>query len=142
MGHALTISNFPTPGSTFYGLTMGSNIQISNLETPSNLMATPGNRQVTLSWTAPSDAGSSAVDHYIVYQNGIDVSHPTTTSATITGLTNGQRYPFTVGAHNSGGVSAHSSSQTISPKEASSIPGATTSNSALTSALLCRIPPS
>ncbi len=94
---------------------------------PSNLVVTPGDGQVTLSWTAPSNAGGSAIDYYIVYQNGVDVSHPTTTSATIAGLTNGQNYIFTVGAHNSRGAGTQSSSQTISPKAGSSSNGATTS---------------
>ena len=94
---------------------------------PTGLNATPGDGYVSLSWTIPSSIDNGSIDYYIVYQNGVDVSHPTTTSTTITGLTNGHSYTFAVVGHNPLGVSAQSSSQTISPKAESSSPGATTS---------------
>jgi parallel beta-helix repeat protein len=89
---------------------------------PADLVATAGDGKVTLSWSAPSD--SSSIDYYIVYQNGVDVSHTSVTSATITGLTNGENYSFTVAAHNSGGVGTMSPSRAISPSAAGN--GATT----------------
>ena len=80
---------------------------------PTNLIITPGNNTVELSWTAPS--GSSDIDYYIVYLDGVDVSHTSATSATITGLTNGENYSLAVAAHNSGGVGIQSPAQTVSP---------------------------
>ncbi len=80
---------------------------------PTNLIVTPGNNMVALSWMAPS--GSSDIDYYIVYLNGTDVNHTYVTSATITGLTNGENYSFAVAAHNSGGVGNQSPTQTVSP---------------------------
>ncbi len=114
-GHAYAASNFPEPGTNFYGLTMGSNIPLTILGNPTDVIATPGNGTVTLSWMAPSNAGGSAIDYYIVYQDGDDVKHITNTSTTITGLTNGQNYSFAIAAHNSGGVGTLSPIQNISP---------------------------
>ncbi len=76
---------------------------------PLRLAATPGSGQASLSWSAPSSNGGVAIDYYIVYQNGTDVRHPAVTSVTITGLTNGQSYGFTVAAHNSVGIGPLSS---------------------------------
>ncbi len=80
---------------------------------PANLITAPGNNMVALSWTAPS--GSSDIDYYIVYLDGVDVSHTSATSATITGLTNGDNYSIAVAAHNSGGVGILSPPQIVSP---------------------------
>jgi chitodextrinase len=66
-----------------------------------------------LSWTAPS--GDSSIDHYVVYQNGIDVIHTSATSVTITGLNNEENYSFAVAAHNTGGVGILSAAKNISP---------------------------
>jgi parallel beta-helix repeat protein len=90
---------------------------------PIGLVATPGNGQVSISWSAPSSNGGAIIDYYIVYQNGTDVRHPSGTSVTITGLTNGQDYGFTVAAHNSAGIGSLSSGITASPYQAPTIPG-------------------
>ncbi len=77
-----------------------------------NLSATPGNGQVTLSWSPPfSDGGSSLTGYQYQYRPGgtgwTDVS---ATSATVSGLTNGTAYTFEVRAVN--GVGAGAVSQT------------------------------
>ena len=70
---------------------------------PTLLTASPGNGQISLSWTAPA-TGGSAIDYYIIYQDGVDVKHvPTGTSTTIVALSNGESYSFTVLAHNVAG---------------------------------------
>ena len=114
VGHALTASNFPAPGDAFHGLTMGS-VLVEAPGAPSGLGATPGNGQVVLSWTVPSDNGGSAIDYYVVYCDGVDVAHPGTTAATITGLTNGQAYSFEVAAHNIAGVGAQTGAVSSTP---------------------------
>jgi hypothetical protein len=80
---------------------------------PTDLITIGGMGTVKLSWTAPS--GGSNIDYYIIYQNGVDVSHTSITSTTITGLTNGENYSFAVAAHNSGGVGTQSAAQNIAP---------------------------
>lgn len=78
---------------------------------PTDLMASPGERAVALSWTAPD--GDTDIDYYIVFQDGVDVMHVAGTSATISGLTNGVTYTFKVAAHSPGGTGPSSVPQGI-----------------------------
>jgi len=94
---------------------------------PTALIANPGNGQVELSWTQPADNGGANVDYYIVYNGGSEVGRPSSTSFTVTGLTNGKSYSFTVVAHNSVGVGPASSPTTAIPR---TVPGAPTGLSA------------
>jgi hypothetical protein len=85
---------------------------------PTGLTASGGDGKIALSWTAPSDGGS-AIDYYLVYQNGTELAvHPTGTSVTITGLTNGWNYSFSVAAHNAAGGGAQSLAVISSPSAA------------------------
>ena len=78
-------------------------------DAPSQLEATPGDGQVTLTWAAPDFDGGRPIDYYIIYMGGVALpGHPTEPISTITGLTNGQSYSFTVAAHNSAGISPQS----------------------------------
>ena len=71
---------------------------------------TPGNTQVALSWSAPNNGGSSITDYIIQYSadnsswSTFSDGTSTATSATVTGLTNGQQYYFKVAAVNSVGT--------------------------------------
>ena len=96
-------------------------------EAPSSLNATPGNSQVSLSWTAPVNVGSSAITDYVKQYslNGgstwttFSSSASTTTSATITGLTNGTAYVFRVAAVNAVGTGAYTAaSSSVTPSAA------------------------
>jgi chitodextrinase len=89
---------------------------------PLGLIATAGSGQVSLSWTAPDDGGAP-INHYIVFRNGEDVAHTTTTSAVVTGLANGQTYSFTVAAHNLVGLGAQTVAVVATPEVAISVPG-------------------
>ena len=85
-------------------------------DTPFGLSATPGNRQVRLSWVQPS--GGAALTHYEYEQDGSGTwtsTGGTATSHTVTGLNNGQTYTFRVRAVNSAGASAPSGSRTATP---------------------------
>jgi Fibronectin type III domain len=76
---------------------------------PTGLTATPGDGQVTLTWTAPASDGGAAISGYLVYRgtspggesrvpvNGAPVQG---TSYTLTGLRSGTTYYFTVAAVN------------------------------------------
>jgi predicted phage tail protein len=75
-----------------------------------------------LSWTTPTGDGGSAIDYYVVYRDGVDVSHPTPTTATITGLTNGQAYSFTVAAHNIVGLGAQTGAVSSTPRTVPNAP--------------------
>ena len=85
-------------------------------DAPTDLVATPGNGQVSLSWTAPAFDGGRTIDYYVVYQNGIALpGHPSSLTTTIVGLTNGQVYSFAVTAYNIAGEGAPSSSIASTP---------------------------
>ncbi|MDB5238684.1 MAG: fibronectin type protein [Candidatus Parcubacteria bacterium] len=91
---------------------------------PLSLVATRGNGQITLTWSAPSSNGGSAITTYKVYNNGGGVASTTSgTSATITGLTNGTLYSYYVTAVNTAGESASSSPSSATP---ATVPGSPT----------------
>ena len=97
--------------------------------TPTGVTATAGNGSATVSWTAPSNGGSAITSYTVTpYLSGV-AQTPTTvtgtpplTTTTVTGLTNGQAYTFTVTATNAiGSGPASSASNAVTP---SAIPGA------------------
>lgn len=75
-----------------------------------DLIATPGNGFVELTWTSPPDNGFPVTSYkVIVWKTGQDIftTYPnlgTTTSTTVTGLQNGVSYSFKVVASNAGGA--------------------------------------
>ena len=77
---------------------------------PTGVHATAGDSQATVTWTAPNDGGSP-ITGYAVYSQPSGAATPAAagaTSATITGLTDGQPYFFTVVATNTVGDSDES----------------------------------
>ena len=88
--------------------------------TPTSLDATIGDAQVTLTWTAPAADNLSGNAGYKVYKNGTVYSTVTTTTATVTGLTNGTSYDFKVSTYdNAGNESTASSTVSATPSGAS-----------------------
>ena len=92
-------------------------------DVPHSLDATPGNRQVMLSWVQPS--GGAEVTDYEYEQDGSGTwisTGSTATDYTVRNLTNGQPYTFRVRAANSAGQSAASTvSASVTP---ATVPGA------------------
>jgi RHS repeat-associated protein len=96
---------------------------------PSNVSASPGNGEATVSWGAASTNGGSAISSYKIqtYQNGTYTGQTTTacgtcTSATVSGLTNGLAYSFNVYATDADGLSGPAvMSNTVTPQAAPSI---------------------
>ena len=83
--------------------------------TPAGLAATAGNAEVSLTWTASVGATSYQVKRSTSSGAETQVSSPTSTSYTDTGLTNGTKYFYVVAAVNSGGESANSSQVSATP---------------------------
>ena len=98
---------------------------------PTSLSATPGDGQVILSWTAPADGGGTITSYEYQQDGGAwTATGDTSTSYTVTGLTNGTEYTFKVRAVNAIGAGAASSADTATPTAAATVPGAPTSLSA------------
>jgi hypothetical protein len=76
---------------------------------PTGVSGTPGNGTATVSWTAPSNGGSPIISYTVTPYIGSTAQTITTvtapaTSTTISGLTNGTTYTFTVAATNAIGT--------------------------------------
>ncbi|MDQ1701138.1 MAG: large repetitive protein, partial [Frankiaceae bacterium] len=96
---------------------------------PANVVATGGNAQASVTWSAPATNGGSPVTGYTVTAapGGASVSTSGAQSAVVTGLTNGTTYTFTVTATNAVGASAPSAaSNAVTPAAAPTAPAAPT----------------
>ena len=107
---------------------------------PTNVVVKPGNGSAAISWTAPLNDGGSPISGYTAsatpvlspglsrFPHGSAVATCTTpnasvTSCTITGLSNGQSYTFSVQSNNGAGSSSSSvSSPLVTPSAPSSAP--------------------
>jgi hypothetical protein len=76
---------------------------------------TAGNAQVVVTWSAPANNGAAISDYVVQYSTSSSGSYTafadgisTSTSATVTGLTNGTAYYFKVAATNSVGTGSNS----------------------------------
>ena len=97
---------------------------------PTGVVATAGNAQVTLAWTAPANGGSPITSYTVTPfvgsapQTPVTVSgSPPATTATVPGLTNGTAYTFTVAATNAVGTGpASAASAAVTPVVPESTP--------------------
>jgi hypothetical protein len=98
---------------------------------PGVISGTVGDKSVRLNWTAPSSNGGSRVFQYEVFQspggarvcNNVSAFGTPSTTCTVSGLTNGSNYTFTVTATNIRGASdASSPSVTFTPQAATTQP--------------------
>lgn len=87
---------------------------------PGNVVATPGNGRVTITFTAPASTGGLPITSYTVTTlpyGGVDQQAGSAElTHVITGLTNGRTYSFTVTANNAAGAgSASAVSNSVTP---------------------------
>lgn len=102
---------------------------ISRAGKPTDVVATPGDAQVSLTWKAPEDTGDTRLLGYTVwiFEEGklgrTQALKSTETSATIKDLTNGTPYSFMVAATNPLGDGPQSvRSETVTPQAAAANP--------------------
>ena len=121
---------YSAPSST---LTPGAIITVPTA--PSGLTGVAANAQVSLTWIAPVSNGGAAITDYLIQyspDSGVTWSTfvdgaSTSTSANVTGLTNGVGYLFRVAAVNSAGTGGFSSpTSTLTPQSPFAPPGAPT----------------
>ena len=129
-----TAYTFTVTATNATGTSTASNA--SNSVTPMTVPSAPifgaitaGNAQATVTFMAPTSTGGSDITGYLVTSNpegGVDTNAGSTaTTHTITGLTNGKAYTFTVVAANGAGLGAISPpSNTVTPQ--ATVPGAPT----------------
>jgi hypothetical protein len=116
-------------GATWTNI-IGGSASIDVPGAPTSPVATAGNAQATVSFSAPVNIGGSAITGYTVTSSPGNVTVPgTSTSIVVTGLTNGTSYTFTVMATNAYGNSVASlASASVTP---CTVPDSPTSPSAV-----------
>lgn len=83
---------------------------------PTGVSATAGDAQATVSFTAPTDVGGSAITGYVATSNDGIGATGSSSPITVTGLTNGTSYTFNVYAINAFGTSVSSdASSSVTP---------------------------
>lgn len=97
--------------------------------------ASAGNNQATVTFTAPTDTGGATITTYTVTSNPGNITATGASSPiTVTGLTNGTAYTFTVTAANSAGVGpASAASNSVTPAPTPPVAGAVTATVAYAS---------
>jgi predicted phage tail protein len=99
---------------------------------PTGVSVVPGDRRLTVSWTAPASNGGAAITDYVVQFRTVGAPTWTTatdgvstaTTAVITGLTNGTAYQVRVATVNSvGESSATQAARTHTPRTKPAAPG-------------------
>jgi len=89
---------------------------------PTLISATPGNAQVSLTWSAPTSNGGSSVTNYTIYRGPTSGSESflvtvgNVTSYIDAGLTNGQTYFYKVAAVNVAGTGPQSNELSATPR--------------------------
>jgi len=99
-------------------------IAVTVPDAPTNVLATAGaNAQSVITWSAPAiDGGSSITGYRVTSSAGQMCTTTTELTCTVTGLTNGTSYTFTVAAQNSRGYSMESApSSAITPNTAAPV---------------------
>lgn len=114
--HTLTnITANHTVAVTFYNTTIQT-----VPSAPTNVVATGGNASATISWSAPTNYNGPGVTGYTIISTvGSHTCTPspaTATVCTVTGLTNGAGYTFTVSATNSIGTGPLGYSSPVTPQ--------------------------
>jgi predicted RNA-binding protein with TRAM domain len=92
---------------------------------PQNVGASPATNQALVSWTAPASNGGGSLTGYTITpyigttaQLPVQVNNGSATSATVSNLTNGTAYTFTVTAANASGAGpASSASAAVTPQD-------------------------
>jgi hypothetical protein len=130
---AITTANLTPTGAYTAGMIVFRSTSAPTVPgAPTGVSAVAGNASATVSWTAPANGGSAITGYTVTASpGGATASTTGATSATVTGLTNGTAYTFTVTATNSVGPGPASTPSTPITPTAPTVPGAPTGVSAV-----------
>jgi hypothetical protein len=110
--------------------------------TPTSVVGTPGNQQVSVAFTPPSALGTGAVSYTATSSPGSFTTTGASSPLVVTGLDNGTAYTFTVTATNSFGFSTSAASTSVTPRTVPSAPAAPTATRGNVSAAVSWTAPS
>ena len=120
-----------TMSSTSSYSSVATAIPLTTPSAPTDVAAVPGNRQMELTWSAPSNGGSAITDYVIQYKATASSSWLTLTDAVspitgafITPLSNGTSFDFRVAAVNAVGTGNYSATINATPRTTPSSPTA------------------
>ena len=109
MSYTFTVTATNAVGTSSPSATTNSATPATTPDAPTIGTATRGNGEATITFSAPSSNGGSAITYYTVTSNTGVTAYAGTSPITVTGLTNGVSYTFTVTASNALGTSTASS---------------------------------
>jgi hypothetical protein len=106
VGYTFTVAAANSVGTGPPSSASSSVVPANPPNSPTAVMATPGNASAIVSWAAPASDGGSAITRYTAFSSpdGLTCSTTGALGCTAVGLTNGQAYTFTVAASNDVGA--------------------------------------
>ncbi|MDM8162154.1 fibronectin type III domain-containing protein, partial [Labilibaculum sp. K2S] len=107
-----------SPGLAVLSAYQGPVLNVFVPDAPTGISAMGGNAQATVTFTAPASDGGLAITFYTVtcVEDDTKTASGTSSPLTVTGLTNGTAYTFTVKANNEKGMSvASAASNSVTP---------------------------
>lgn len=126
-------------GDSSYSTSSAAVVAFTTPNAPTSVVGTAGEGEVALAWDAPASNGGDSITDYIVQYSSNNGSSWTTfsdgtstsTSATVTGLTNGTSYVFRVAAVNAAGTGTNSAnSSAVIPRTVPDAPFSATATAA------------
>ncbi len=97
---------------------------------PTDVVASSGNAQATVTWSPPASSGGSAITSYTIVSSPgaivVTTSDGSARSASVNGLTNDTSYTFAVSANNAAGAGPATTSNPVTPTATPTVPSAPT----------------